>query len=246
MGDSETALAEHLATFDLEVLKRDFAAQDEFVKIADFLPQSVLDELLEALPSVENSVHRNYIPKHKKGGSVSRYDLDQAAPGFATLYTAPELTNFLQALCSRELKFCPADDPHTYALYFYTEPGDHIGYHYDTSYYQGVRYTALLGLVSAPSCQLEYQLHTKNADRSVEKHSIELSPGTLVLFNGDKLHHRITPLAKDQRRVSLTFEYLTNTNMHPWLRFISNMKDSIAYFGFKQVFKGGNRKKRAG
>jgi hypothetical protein len=34
--------------------------------------------------------------------------------------------------------------------------------------------------------------------------------------------------------------------MHPWLRFISNMKDSIAYFGFKQVFKGGNRKKRAG
>jgi hypothetical protein len=25
--------------------------------------------------------------------------------------------------------------------------------------------------------------------------------------------------------------------MRPWLRFISNMKDAVAYFGFRQVFK---------
>ena len=40
----------------------------------------------------------------------------------------------------------PAQDPHAYALYFYTRPGDHIGWHYDTSYYAGRRYTLLLGL----------------------------------------------------------------------------------------------------
>ena len=32
-------------------------------------------------------------------------------------------------------------------LYYYTEAGDHIGYHYDTSYYKGSRYTILMGLV---------------------------------------------------------------------------------------------------
>jgi hypothetical protein len=38
-------------------------------------------------------------------------------------------------------------------------------------------------------------------------------------------------------RVSLTFEYVTDARMRPWCRFISNMKDAIAYFGFRQVFR---------
>jgi hypothetical protein len=38
-------------------------------------------------------------------------------------------------------------------------------------------------------------------------------------------------------RVSLTFEYVTDARMRPWRRFISNMKDAVAYFGFRQVFR---------
>ena len=62
-----------------------------------------------------------------------------------------------------------------------------------------------------------------------------------VMFNGDKLYHRITPLAADERRVALTLEYLTSTHMNPVLRFVSNMKDAIAYFGFRQVFSRDRR-----
>jgi hypothetical protein len=61
-----------------------------------------------------------------------------------------------------------------------------------------------------------------------------------VFFDGDKLHHRITPLAAGERRVSLTFEYVTDRRMRPWRRFISNMKDAVAYFGFRQVFRRGS------
>jgi hypothetical protein len=66
---------------------------------------------------------------------------------------------------------------------------------------------------------------------------VQYPPGALVFFDGDKLRHRITPLGANEMRVSLTFEYVTNPNMRPWQRFISNMKDSIAYFGFGQVFR---------
>jgi hypothetical protein len=238
----ETTLRERLARLDLEQLKGDFLAQDEFLCVPDFLPEEILESLLKSLPQATKMVHRNYIPKHKKGGSVSRYDLDIAAPEFGDLYHSEVLMKFFEALSACELSVCPTDDPHTYALYFYTEPGDHIGYHYDTSYYQGARYTVLIGLVNAPSCKLEYQLHTKNKEREIVEQSIELAPGMLVIFNGDKLHHRITPLANNEHRVALTLEYLTNTQMHPLLRFVSNMKDSIAYFGFRQVFN--NAKKR--
>ena len=227
-----------VAVLDLTHLKRDFIAQDEFISIPDFLPPSILNEVLTASENTTELIHRNYIPRHKKGGSVSRYDIDCAAPVIAGLYRTPTLRHFLGGICGRELNLCPPNDPHTYALYYYTEPGDHIGYHYDTSYYQGARYTVLIGLLSAPSCQLEYQLHTKNSAHAITQASIELAPGQLVLFNGDKLYHRISPLAENERRVALTFEYLTNTRMHPFLHFVSNMKDSIAYFGFRQVFSG--------
>ena len=238
----DTTLRDHLAQLDLEQLKGDFLAQDEFLCVPDFLPEEVLARLLNSLPQTTKMVHRNYIPKHKKGGSVSRYDLDVAAPEFGSLYHSKVLVNFFETLSACKLSVCPADDPHTYALYYYTEPGDHIGYHYDTSYYKGARYTVLIGLVNAPSCKLEYQLHTKNSNREIEQQSIELAPGMLVIFNGDKLFHRITPLANNERRVALTLEYLTNTQMHPLLRFVSNMKDSIAYFGFRQVFSSARKR----
>ncbi len=48
-------------------------------------------------------------------------------------------------LTGERLQLSPPDDPHAYALYFYTRAGDHIGWHYDTSYYAGRRYTLLLG-----------------------------------------------------------------------------------------------------
>jgi hypothetical protein len=67
--------------------------------------------------------------------------------------------------------------------------------------------------------------------------SVRIPPGGLVFFDGDKLRHRITPLAEGEVRVSLTFEYLTDPRMHPWRRVISNMKDAVAYFGFRQVFR---------
>jgi hypothetical protein len=67
--------------------------------------------------------------------------------------------------------------------------------------------------------------------------SVKIPAGGLVFFDGDALRHRITPSKEGETRVSLTFEYLTGPRMHPWWRLISNMKDSVAYFGFRQVFQ---------
>ncbi len=230
-----------VSTLDIEQLRGAFIAQDEFVQIENFLPRALVREMLDTLPDLEALVHRNYIPGHKKGGSIGRHEIDYTTPLFSELYKAPALIEFLERLGGCDLITCPTHDPHSYALYYYTEPGDHIGYHYDTSYYKGARYTVLIGLVSAPSCLLEYQLHTRNPEREVETSSLELQTGTLVFFNGDKLRHRITSLGTNEQRIALTFEFLTNAEMHPFMRFVSNMKDSIAYFGFKQVFKRPRR-----
>ena len=88
---------------------------------------------------------------------------------------------------------CPDEDSHACALYFYTEPGDHIGYHYDTSYYKGARYKVLIGLRDQSRSQLFCRLHTKESDREVEGLSLATEPGTFIFFN----HLRVSspPLA---------------------------------------------------
>ena len=235
------ALADKLVQIDRPAIKNSFVEMNEFIHIRDFLPTELTNALIKELDKVDGAVHRSFIPRHKKGGSVCRYDLDRLAPIFTQLYELEPLRDFLSYLPARPLIRCPIEDPHGYALYYYTEPGDHIGYHYDTSYYKGARYTVLLGLVDDSSCKLGCQLFKDDESKEAELIELQLEPGMLVFFNGDKLYHRITPLKDNERRVALTLEYLTTTHMNFLLRFISNMKDSVAYFGFKQVF-GANKR----
>ncbi|MCF2134345.1 MULTISPECIES: HalD/BesD family halogenase [Mycetohabitans] len=233
----DASLHERIATLDTELLRETFADQGAFLFLDTFLASDVTVRLVDAVRRVDGAVNRNYLPGHKQGGSVSRHAIDRLAPMIAELYRSPALIRWLEALCGDCLMACPDTDPHAYALYFYTKPGDHIGWHYDTSYYNGRRYTLLLGVVDESSCKLEYRLHTREPGIPVVEAAVQLPPGALVFFDGDKLHHRITPLGANERRVSLTFEYVTDPSMGRFQRFVSNMKDAIAYFGFRQVFR---------
>jgi hypothetical protein len=226
---------------DAEHLRREFVRQGSFLYLPDFLAPEVTAKLVEAVNTVEPQVNRNYLPGHKQGGSVSRHTLDQLAPFVAELYRSPALTGLLEKVAGEKLQLSPPDDPHAYALYFYTKPGDHIGWHYDTSYYAGRRYTLLLGVLDHSSCRLDYELHTREPGATAVPGSVQIPPGGLVFFDGDKLRHRITPLGENEKRVSLTFEYVTDQRMHPLWRLISNFKDAVAYFGLRQVFRRSKR-----
>jgi phosphatidylglycerophosphate synthase len=236
-SDADRAISTRLCGLDASALRQQFQEQGAFVSICDFAGTQISESLVRAVDASRQAVNRNYIPGHKQGGSVSRHALERLAPFVGELYRSPVLIDWLSALCGQRLLSTPAEDPHAFALYFYTHAGDHIGWHYDTSYYAGRRYTVLLGVIDQSSCQLEYELHTREAGAVVKSGSLHMKPGDLVFFDGDRLRHRITPLREGEVRVSLTLEYVTDPHMHPWWRLISNMKDAVAYFGFRQVFR---------
>ena len=235
-SDTDRTLAARLQELEAAPLQREFSQQGAFLYLPQFLPAAITARLVAAVEAVASAVNRNYLPRHKQGGSVSRHVLDRSAPFVAELYGSPALIGWLERVAGERLQVSPERDPHAYALYFYTEPGDHIGWHYDTSYYAGRRYTLLLGVIDESSCKLEYQLHTREKARQTVAGSVQIPPGGLVFFNGDTLRHRITPLGAGEKRISLTFEYVTDPHMRLWRRFVSNMKDAVAYFGFRQVF----------
>ena len=58
-----------------------------------------------------------------------------------------------------------------------------------------------------------------------------------MIFNGNRLWHAVTPLAGGEERIVLSMEYVTNQEMGPFKRFISNMQDAIAYFGVSALLR---------
>jgi hypothetical protein len=239
----DSSVAAHVSTIDGRSMHAEFVRQGAFLALDDFLPGDVTARLVADGRRLADGANRNYLPGHKKGASVSRHTIDRLAPDIARLYRSPALLRFLERTCGEALQPCPPDDPHAYALYYYAREGDHIGWHYDTSYYDGRRYTLLLGVIDESSCALDYELHTREEGVKVVAGSKRIPPGGLVFFDGDKLRHRITPSAAGEFRVSLTFEYVTDPGMRPWKRALSNLKDAFAYFGLRQVL-GGRSKSR--
>ena len=216
--------------------------QDEFVVIPHFVSGELLEQLIKEAESLESKLNRNYIPGHKKGGSVSHFVIRENAPSLQAFYQDPSLISFLNRLTGRNLLLSPKHDPHACALYYYTEKGDHIGFHYDTSYYQGSRYTLLLGLVNKSASQLLCRLHTRDKNRQPIELSLSTEPGMLIIFNGDKLYHSVSPSQEGEKRIVFTMEYLTSTRMNSFYRLFSNLKDAFGYFGLRSLFQSYRRR----
>jgi hypothetical protein len=221
---------------DIAKHRRSYLDQDEFVVVEDFVPAEVLRDWDLQFQQLRSHIHRNFIPRHKKGGSVAYSFVHQLAPAMTGLYHDRNFIEFLQRLVDAQIRECPDSDPHRCALYSYTEEGDHIGWHYDTSYYKDRRWTVLAGFQDRSSSRLVCELHTRNQGHEVVKLELQIKPGTLVIFNGDKVRHCVTPVQAGESRHIISMQYVTDVAMNPFMRFVSNMKDAIAYFGFKGVF----------
>jgi hypothetical protein len=232
----EEEVARVVGALDVDAIRAVYWRQNQFVHLERCLPASLIEAFVAEVEGVRPALHRNYVPRVKKGGSVSAFTLARQAPAILALYRSAALLDFLRRITGQPVACCPPRDPHACALYFYTEPGDHIGFHYDTSYYRGARYTVLVGLIERSSSRLVCQPFRGQPAREPRELRLATDPGTLVLFNGDTLWHAITPLGEGEERVSLTLEYVTDPSMTWFGRFVSDMKDAVAYFGFRSVF----------
>lgn len=217
---------------DFDDISRTYWNQGEAVFLDRFLPESLVEQFIREVDRVWPFVARGYVPGHKKAGAVSYHDLLKTAPTITSLYESPALLDFLKRLVKVPVIQCPKEDLHSCALYVYTEPGDHIGWHYDTSYYKGGRYTMLVGLIErSERCRLVAQFHKDKPGTTSEEVRIAMAPGSVVIFNSDKLWHAVTPLEEGSERIMLTLQFVTNQAMAPFAWIKSNLKDAFVYFG---------------
>lgn len=215
-------------------VRQTYVDQDELLVVPQLFSGEMMASLVDASERLRPRVVRRSLPGYKASGSVSAIDIRELAPEVDALYKDPTFIETLSTVVGASLLPCPERDPHACAFYYYTEPGDHIGWHFDTSHYDGARYTVLIGVVNrTTTSRLECALYKKRNDRVPQHLSVSTEPGTLVLFNGDRLWHSVSKLEAGGERIVLTLEYVTNPNMHPVKRWFSDFKDAVTYFGFR-------------
>lgn len=230
------ALAENILDFvntgDVNLYAAQFRA-NKFLVIPHFVQSEfVTKHFLPEIANCEPYVHRVKVTTFKQSGSVSSQNLEKHASSLFALYHATWLKTWIERVVDEPVMLCPTDDPHAVALYHYSQPGDHIGVHYDKSFYRGRRYTVLLGMIQdSVSSKLVCYPSAHKLNRRKNPLDVYTHPGTLVIFDGNALWHEVTPLAENEKRVILTMEFVTDNEMTPMNRFISNLKDRLLYFG---------------
>ena len=84
MSESSVAVmdevARALAALDVEGTRKTYWDQNEFIVLERWLPAALVERMVAEVERVRPAIHRNYIPRHKKGGSVSYYTLREQAP----------------------------------------------------------------------------------------------------------------------------------------------------------------------
>lgn len=234
--DVDAEIAAAVGGLDMRQVALDYWRANEMIALPGFLPAAVLAQAVREIEDMRADATRKTLIGYRRGCALSHHELAQHAPAIGRIYRSPALIGLCSRLSERELLVCPDRDPHATAVYIYEKPGDRCGYHYDISHYRGARYTVLIGLADDSSARLQCKLYAREKRRPTKLVEIATHPGMLVLFNGDKLLHAVSPTKAGERRIVLSLEYVTDPYMKRWRRVVSQVKDSVTYFGLKSLW----------
>jgi hypothetical protein len=199
-----------------------------------YLQKNVKDEINNILDnkSIQKRVNIEIYPEtilncsfpNKKGITISTTHIVKYAPKLINFYE-----NYLCKFVSNKLNLnlFPTDLnlPTSCAILIYENEGDWINWHYDYNYYDGRFFTLLIPITNNLTCT-EFQF--KNDDNVVK--SVNLINNNSICFEGNYLYHRATKLCKNEKRIILSCQYVTNNNMNFLNKMRIKFKD-FAYIG---------------
>lgn len=162
---------------------------------------------------------------NKKGITISTSNVNKYAPQLINFYK----TKLCKIVSDQlNLKLFPTDLslPTSCAILIYENEGDWINWHYDYNYYNGRFFTVLIPFTNNLTCT-EFQFQNNNNEKI---NSIQLINGNSVCFEGNFLYHRASKLCKNERRVILSCQYVTDNNMSLLNKMRLKIKD-FAYIG---------------
>lgn len=216
-------------------INKKYICNDDFCLYKEFnvfLKNQIKDEInyLTEKKEIQKRVNITTFPEtifncalpNKKGITISTSNVIKYAPNLIHFYQ-----NDLCKLVSKQLKLnlfpTNLNLPTTCALLIYENEGDWINWHYDHNYYDGRFFTLLIPITNQSTCT-EFQL--KNDKNQIK--SINLTNNNSICFEGNYLYHKASKLCKNEKRVILSCQYVTDNNM----KFLNKLRLKIKDFAY--------------
>jgi hypothetical protein len=129
----------------------------------------------------------------------------------------------------------PLHDQSSLSVLVYDRPGDHIGWHYDHNFYRGRHFTLLLPIVNTGRSEGGISHARLSAKIDGAECEIGTPPNTLVLFEGAKVLHKVSPILDGERRVVISMTYCTDARASGVQAVARRLKDT-AFFGVRALW----------
>ncbi len=224
--------------------KLKFRSRDEFetpsfekhlAVIPNFLPAETFESLKEEIVQ-HGKTERTYLPTHKQGGTISYEELHQTSPQVVSLFNSQYLSNLFSDIVGEQVQPTPINDQSSCSLLFYTEPGDHINWHFDHNFYNGRHFTVLMPIVNEhndnPDQLSSAELYAKP---NGQEEKLIASPNTLIIFEGAKVLHKVTRLGPNETRIMLSMTFSTTPYASAPKEIARRIKDT-AFFGVRALW----------
>jgi hypothetical protein len=202
--------------------------------VPGILPADTLQRIaaeIERLVATE----RTYLPAHKKGGTVAYETLCKEAPGVVALYLSPALHDVISRIVGAQVLPTPLHDQSSCSVLFYERPGDHIGWHYDHNFYKGRHFTVLIPIVNRGHEADGLSAAKLMAKVGREERTIPTPPNAMILFEGNRIIHKVTPINEGERRVVLSMTFCTDPRNSVVQGVARRIKD-VAFFGLRALW----------
>lgn len=204
-------------------------------RAAGVLTDAGVEQLAAEARANRSRVERSYIPTHKQGGTVSYEVIHRHAPLALAVYHSAALSDWLSGIVGAAVGPTADHDQSSCSLLVYTEPGDHIDWHYDHNFYRGRHFTVLICLANQGAQGGPSASRLLWRDLRGEGHEATLAPGDLVVFEGARIRHKVTPLAAGDLRVMLSMTFATDPRIAPGRELVRRIKDT-AFYGIRALW----------
>lgn len=201
------------------------------------LDQVLTDDFFTQVAAEVNALietERSYLPTHKKGGTVAYSVLRERAPTLVNHYPSAAMRRLVSGVVGAEVQPTPLYDESSCSVLFYEKPGDHINWHYDHNFYRGRHFTVLIPVVNRgrDGGLSAARLLAKQGGRDVE---VATPPNRLILFEGAKVRHKVTPISEGERRAVWSMTYCTDPRNSAFQGVARRVKDT-AFFGLRSLW----------
>lgn len=203
-------------------------------EVATALPADEFERLAAEIETIV-STERSYLPTHKKGGTVAYETLCATAPGVVAVYLSPHMLDLVSSIVGEKVEPTPLHDQSSCSVLFYEKPGDHIGWHYDHNFYKGRHFTVLIPIVNRNGDNSGLSAAKLMAKVGGKELTIETPPNKMVVFEGARVVHKVTPIAEGERRIVLSMTYCTDPRNSVFQGAARRIKDT-AFFGIRALW----------